>query len=234
MKTQHTSDTREHYSRHFEGADRTNVDFEQLENIDTNYHFEPQVLSDYIAFSIVYIVRFLTRYIFSGRFVHHGVFLEACASIPGLVGGVLHYIFGASSPEEEKRIAALLEESENERTHLMLWAEVIKPSILETILIFFATVVYFVLYCASYLVSRNFCHRVVGYMEEEAVWYYTDFLQAIDRGVPEVLDIQVPKLAINYYKLNADATLRQVVLCVRGDEAHHRNSNHTLSGCILK
>ena len=34
------------------------------------------------------------------------------------------------------------------------------------------------------------------------------------------------QIAKHYWKLSADATLRDVVLLVRADEAHHRDINH--------
>ncbi|MFC3786413.1 alternative oxidase [Sphingopyxis italica] len=46
-------------------------------------------------------------------------------------------------------------------------------------------------------------------------------------GSPRKLAVvPAPKIARDYWGLSADATLRDVVLVVRADEAHHRDVNH--------
>ena len=46
---------------------------------------------------------------------------------------------------------------------------------------------------------------------------------------PPIENVAAPKIAIDYWGLPADATLRDVVLVVRADEADHRLLNHHLS-----
>ena len=53
---------------------------------------------------------------------------------------------------------------------------------------------------------------------------YTQFLEQIDSG--QYANIRAPKVAIDYWKLNDDATLRNVIIVVRNDEASHRDQNH--------
>ena len=78
-----------------------------------------------------------------------------------------------------------------------------------------------------YLVSSNTAHRVVGYFEEEAVISYTHYLAEIDEGRSP--NVAAPEIAKRYWGLAADATLRDVVLVVRADEAHHRDVNHSFA-----
>jgi ubiquinol oxidase len=78
-----------------------------------------------------------------------------------------------------------------------------------------------------YLVSRRTAHRLVGYFEEEAVLSYTQYLEEIDAGRSP--NVAAPAIARRYWKLAGDATLRDVVLVVRADEAHHRDINHGLA-----
>jgi ubiquinol oxidase len=78
-----------------------------------------------------------------------------------------------------------------------------------------------------YLVSRRTAHRLVGYIEEEAVLSYTQYLAEIDAG--RAPNVAAPAVARSYWKLADDATLRDVVLVVRADEAHHRDVNHGLA-----
>jgi ubiquinol oxidase len=39
-------------------------------------------------------------------------------------------------------------------------------------------------------------------------------------------NVVAPEIAINYWQLPADATLRDVIIAVRNDEAGHRDVNH--------
>ncbi|MGQ0620610.1 MAG: alternative oxidase, partial [Panacagrimonas sp.] len=87
--------------------------------------------------------------------------------------------------------------------------------------------VFFVGFGLLYLISRRTAHRVVGYFEEEAVLSYTLYLKEIDEGRSP--NVPAPAIARHYWKLPADASLRDVVLVVRADEAHHRDVNHGLA-----
>ncbi|MEM6906952.1 MAG: alternative oxidase, partial [Pseudomonadota bacterium] len=75
-------------------------------------------------------------------------------------------------------------------------------------------------------------HRVVGYLEEEAVVSYTQYLAQIDKGETE--NVPAPQIAIDYWKLPPDARLREVVIAVRADEAHHRDTNHAFANQIAE
>ncbi len=41
--------------------------------------------------------------------------------------------------------------------------------------------------------------------------------------------IQVPIECRDYYSLDETATLRDLILCIRADEAYHRGTNHYLA-----
>ena len=56
---------------------------------------------------------------------------------------------------------------------------------------------------------------------------YTLYLNEIDAGRSP--NVAAPEFAKHYWNLHADATLRDVVLMVRADEAHHRDVNHEFS-----
>ncbi|KAK7831515.1 ubiquinol oxidase [Quercus suber] len=59
---------------------------------------------------------------------------------------------------------------------------------------------------------------------EEAVYSYTEYLKEIDSGAIE--NVPAPAIAIDYWKLPKDATLKDVIIVIRADEAHHRDVNH--------
>jgi ubiquinol oxidase len=107
-------------------------------------------------------------------------------------------------------IKALLEEAENERMHLMTFMEVSNPRWYERALVFTVQGVVFNAYFLGYIISPKVAYRVVGYLEEEAIHSYTEFLKELDKGTIE----NVP-----------DSTLRDIVMVVRADEAHHLESS---------
>ena len=74
------------------------------------------------------------------------------------------------------------------------------------------------------LVSPKTAHRVVGYFEEEAVYSYTEYLAGVDSGKYE--NIPAPQIAIDYWKLQPDARLRDVIIVIRADEVENRDVNH--------
>jgi ubiquinol oxidase len=84
--------------------------------------------------------------------------------------------------------------------------------------------VFFNTYFFLYLFAPKTAHRVVGYLEEEAVISYTGYLAQVDSGAVE--NVAAPKIAIDYWKLPPDARLREVIIAVRADEAKHRDINH--------
>jgi len=129
--------------------------------------------------------------------------------------------------EDDGWIRKLMEEAENERMHLMTFIEVARPTSLERLVILVAQWSFYVGFFLLYLVSRRTAHRLVGYFEEEAVLSYTQYLAEIDAG--RAPNVAAPEIAKRYWKLADDAMLRDVVLVVRADEAHHRDVNHGLA-----
>ena len=84
--------------------------------------------------------------------------------------------------------------------------------------------IFYNFYFFLYLFAPRIAHRLVGYLEEEAVTSYTSYLAEIDAG--EIENVPAPQIAIDYWKLPKDARLRDVVLVIREDEALHRDTNH--------
>jgi ubiquinol oxidase len=122
------------------------------------------------------------------------------------------------------KIRTLLSEAENERMHLMTFIEIAKPNAFERFLVLIAQAIFWNLFFIVYVLFPRTAHRIVGYFEEEAVYSYTEYLREIDAGkIPNTI---APKIAIDYWNLSKDATLRDVVIAVREDEANHRDINH--------
>lgn len=129
-------------------------------------------------------------------------------------------------------IHTLLEEAENERMHLLIFMTMKDPGLIFRLMVLGAQGVFFNAFFLTYLITPKTCHRFVGYLEEEAVKTYTGLLKDLDG--PEHLkswgNEEAPRIAVNYYKLNSNATVRDVIKCIRADEAHHRDVNHTFAG----
>jgi ubiquinol oxidase len=194
-------------------------------SVPLDLHKAPENLSDRIALGIVKFMRIFADAFFSKRYGHRAVVLETVAAVPGMVGGLLQHLKSLRHiREDEGWIRELLDEAENERMHLMTFINIAQPSLFERALIMGGQAVFFNTYFFLYLFAPKTAHRVVGYLEEEAVVSYTGYLAQVDSGFVE--NVAAPKIAIDYWKLPADARLRDVIIAVRADEAKHRDVNH--------
>nr|CAB3458565.1 unnamed protein product [Digitaria exilis] len=197
-------------------------------SIDLTRHHEPKTLLDKIAYWTVKSLRFPTDVFFQRRYGCRAMMLETVAAVPGMVGGMLLHLRSLRRFEQSGGwIRALMEEAENERMHLMTFMEVAKPRWYERALVIAVQGVFFNAYFLGYILSPKFAHRVVGYLEEEAIHSYTEYLKDLEAG--KIEDVPAPAIAIDYWRLPANATLKDVVTVVRADEAHHRDVNHFAS-----
>ena len=188
-------------------------------------HKMPEGLSDRIALGIVKFMRVFADAFFSKRYGHRAVVLETVAAVPGMVGGLLQHLKALRHIREDQGwIRELLDEAENERMHLMTFIHIAKPSLFERAIIMVGQAVFFNAYFFLYLLAPKTAHRVVGYLEEEAVVSYTGYLAQVDSGAVE--NVPAPQIARDYWQLPANARLREVIIAVRADEAKHRDMNH--------
>lgn len=194
-------------------------------SINLDIHHIPTGFSDKTAYAFTKFLRFFADTFFSGRYGHRAVVLETIAAVPGMVGGALQHLRALRRMQSDNGwIRKLLDEAENERMHLMTFIEIAKPNAFERILIVIAQGIFYNCFFLLYLISPKTAHRVVGYFEEEAVYSYTEYLAGVDSGKYE--NIPAPQIAIDYWKLQPDATLRDVIIVVRADEVEHRDVNH--------
>ena len=188
-------------------------------------HHEPSGFSDRFALRLVRFMRFFADVFFSGRYGHRAVVLETVAAVPGMVGGALQHLRSLRRMKDDDNwIRTLLDEAENERMHLMTFLHIAQPTRLERFLIVLAQGAFYNAFFLLYILSTRTAHRMVGYLEEEAVLSYTQYLEGIDSG--EYENVPAPAMAIRYWKLPEDARLREVIEAVRADEAGHRDVNH--------
>ncbi|KAI5188380.1 ubiquinol oxidase [Nematocida sp. AWRm77] len=202
---------------------------DELQRIDTEVgkHVPAACVSDKLAYAAVKSLRAIADCVFYRRYVHRAIVLETVAAIPGMVGGIVRHMRSLRSMKDDKNIRTLLAEAENERMHLMTWMEVSKPWLVERLMVLMLQGVFFNAYLALYLLSPRTAHRFVGYLEEEAIISYTEMVKELKEGV--LPNGPAPAIAKEYWKLPSNATLLEVTLAVRADEAAHRDTNHELA-----
>jgi ubiquinol oxidase len=189
--------------------------------------------SDKIAYALVKFFRFFADLFFKNRYANRAIVLETVAAVPGMVGAaLLHFRCLRKIRNDEGWIKKLLDEADNERIHLMTFICIAKPNWLERLLIFTAQGIFVTFYFVMYTLSSKTAHRFVGYLEEEAVISYQHYLEEIDAG--RIVNCPAPEIAKLYWNLDANATLRDVVIVVGKDEEDHRDTNHFLADKLAR
>ena len=201
--------------------------------LSLDIHHKPENMSDRVALAFTKFLRFIADTFFKKKYGHRAVVLETVAAVPGMVGGMLIHLNSLRKIKEDKGwIKTLLDEAENERMHLMTFINIAQPTLFERILIIIAQFIFIILYLFIYLISARTAHRIVGYFEEEAVISYTQYLNEIEDG--KIENVKAPKIAIDYWNLPLNSTLKDVIKVVRDDEAGHRDVNHGYANILNK
>ena len=201
---------------------------QQIPVVDLGVHHRASGAVDRLALGFTKVLRFCADTFFARRYGHRAIVLETVAAVPGMVGATLTHLRCLRNMCDDRGwIRTLMEEAENERMHLMTFIHVAKPTLFERCVILGVQWVFYLFFFGLYHVSSQTAHRVVGYFEEEAVISYTHYLNELDEGRSP--NVAAPAIARHYWKLPPDATLRDVVLAVRADEAHHRDVNHAFA-----
>lgn len=210
---------------------------EQLETQKSGQH-HPQGLVERSAYGCVWTLRqafdLFTGYSWAKQdenlMLNRVLFLETIAGVPGMVGAMNRHLKSLRRMERDYGwIHTLLEEAENERMHLMTTILLKKPGLLMRLAIAGAQGIFFAWYATMYALSPRFCHRFVGYLEEEAFKTYTNIVHKIDQGKLPGFQDPAPVSAIRYWNMEEDTTLREVFLAIRADENHHRIVNHAFA-----
>ncbi|GLC36172.1 hypothetical protein PLESTB_001372500 [Pleodorina starrii] len=199
-------------------------------------HVQPEKLYQLVGFRVIQIARWLfdraTGYserMSEAKWLQRIIFLETVAGVPGMVAGMVRHLKSLRTMQRDHGwIHTLLEEAENERMHLITFLELRRPGPLFRAAVIGAQGVFFNAYFLAYLLSPRTCHSFIGFLEEQAVQTYTHALAEIDAGRLWV-DKPAPPIAMQYWGLPQGATMRDLILAVRADEACHAHVNHTFS-----
>jgi ubiquinol oxidase len=194
-------------------------------------HYKATGISDRFALGVTKILRWGADTFFAKRYGHRAIVLETVAAVPGMVGATLTHLRALRRMEDDGGwIRTLMDEAENERMHLMTFIEIAQPSYFERVVILTVQWLFYIGFFFLYLFSDKTAHRLVGYFEEEAVLSYSLYLEEIDAG--RHANPPAPEIAMRYWGLPAGSTLRDVILVIRADEAHHRDTNHYMANTL--
>ena len=184
-----------------------------------------EIIKDKFAKSMTMFFRFIADTFFAKRYGHRAVVLETVAAVPGMVAGVWLHMKSLRRMKSGlgPKIREMMEEAENERMHLMIFIDIAQPSWLERYIVLFAQFIFIIFYLLLYIFFPKTAHRMTHYFEEEAVKSYTQYLHMVESGQAENID--APEIAIDYYGLNHDAKLSDVIKKVRADEQNHSEVN---------
>jgi hypothetical protein len=163
------------------------------------------------------------------------VFLETIAGVPGMVGGMARHMKSLRTLRHDHGlIHHLLNEAENERTHLFIFLKLKNPSRPFQLAVALSQGLFFNFYFFLYMIWPRLCHRFVGYLEEEAVHTYTMLLAHLDQPgrLPRWEAMEAPKLARDYYELPETALMKDMILAIRADESIHRDLNHKFAEIV--
>ncbi|KAK6463017.1 alternative oxidase [Scheffersomyces coipomensis] len=236
----------------FSGEDCLKIQFE---------HREPKTFGDRLALRGIQLVRgsfdFVTGYkkpatpeqelngfkgtryeMTESKWLTRCIFLESIAGVPGAVAGFLRHLHSLRLLKRDKAwIETLLDEAYNERMHLLTFIKLGQPSIFTRLIIYVGQGVFCNAFFLFYLVNPRYCHRFVGYLEEEAVSTYSHLLHELSQ--PEKLlkfkNMKIPTIAVQYWpELTEQSSFEDLILRIRADEAKHREVNHTLANLNQK
>lgn len=207
-------------------------------------HVEPKTTTDKLAHFAVGIVRLCFDAVSLWKFgditqqkvLRRVVFLETVAAIPGFVAAMFrHFRSLRTFSRDGGMLNMFLDEANNERMHLLSFVRMMDPGMLMRITVLGSQVVVGVGFSALYVISPEFCHRFVGYVEEEACHTYTTIIEKIETA-PESDPMSdwrtalAPRIARGYWHLGEGGTVLEMMYAIRADEAEHRDVNHVCSG----
>ncbi|KAH7410357.1 alternative oxidase-domain-containing protein [Phaeosphaeria sp. MPI-PUGE-AT-0046c] len=171
------------------------------------------------------------------KYMIRNVFLESIAGVPGMVAGMIRHLHSMRRMKRDNGwIETLLEESYNERMHLLVFLKMAQPGWFMRFMVLAAQGVWCNAMFFAYLISPRIVHRLVGYLEEEAVYTYTRQIKDLDAGLlPKWEKLEAPEIAVDYWKMpEGHRTMRDLLLYIRADESKHREVNHTFGNLDQK
>lgn len=170
------------------------------------------------------------------KILNRAIFLETIAAIPGMVAAIIrHFRSLRNMARDGGMLNMFLEEANNERMHLLTFIRMKEPGYLFRAAVIGAQFGFGSFFLTAYMINPTWCHRFIGYIEEEACHTYTKILDEMDNApmgseLAQWKTEDAPKIAKGYWHLGEEGTVYDVMVAVRADEAEHRDVNHAVSG----
>ncbi len=210
-------------------------DLKDSEQIEFTHH-SPSKLTDKYAYYTIQFLRWsfdkITFYDKSNmnekKYLTRAIFLETIAAVPGMIAGMHRHMKALRTLQPDGGwIHHLLEEAENERMHLLTFLQIRQPNLLLRLGIMFSQAAFTAYYSIHYIFAPRVAHRLVGYLEEEAVKTYTNMIKDLDGGkLPIWEKYPISNDPKRYWELPEEAKMRDLLLAIRADEVNHREFNH--------
>jgi len=207
-------------------------------------HTPPKTLTDKAAYASVRLLRVgfdtATRWnvgeLTQKKIMLRAIFLETIAAVPGFVGAMFRHFRALRTMERDGGWTnLLLEEAENEKMHLLAFIKMYEPGFAFRMAVIGGQVVFATFFGTMYVLNPTYCHRLVGYVEEEACSTYTKIIGGIE-AAPEGSELGAwrteiaPAIGRAYWHLGETGTVLDLMLAIRADEANHRDVNHLAAG----
>ena len=240
--------------RHPLGIGRDGMEFYQagkghghytLEELNVKLtHVPPKGIRDKLAFNAAKAVRLLfdgatgwrNTNITVPNILNRVIYLETIAAVPGMVAAIIrHFSSLRNMTPDGGLLQMFLEEANNERMHLLTFVRLKDPNRLFRLAVIGGQFGFGAAFLLAYMISPKFCHRFVGYIEEEACATYTKIIKAIE-AAPDGSELakwrtnHAPPIAKAYWKLGETGSILDLMYAVRADEAEHRDVNHLVCG----
>jgi len=162
------------------------------------------------------------------------LFLESIAGVPGMVAAQhRHFASLRTMSRDYGWIHTLLEEAENERMHLLTFIEAFDATVAQRGTVYIMQFGWAAFFIPLYVLSPRTAHRSVGYIEEMAVYTYSNIIELM--GTPGTklheawVHKPVPPIAKGYWRMDESATFLDLIKQITMDETNHRDVNHTFA-----
>jgi ubiquinol oxidase len=194
-------------------------------------HHAPDTFGDRFALGVVRAGASVAGALFGRRYGDRVIVLETVAAVPPMVAAtLLHLKCLRQMLDDRGWIRTFMDEAENQRAHLMSFVALSRPSAWERLLVVIAQGVSYNLYFLLYLISPRTAHRMAGYFAEQSVQGYSQYLAKLQSG--DGGSRPAPEAAIAYWNLPADASISDMIVAMRDDEAIHRDLHHAFADAL--
>jgi hypothetical protein len=152
-----------------------NYKHDEIRNLQLT-HTEPQTFQDKLAFNAVKGVRLMFDRATGWNYgtlnpdmiLQRVIYLETIAAVPGMVAAIVRHFKSLRSMQRDGGMINLfLDEANNERMHLLTFVRMKDPSRLFRAAVIGGQFGFGTVFMLAYMISPKFCHRFVGYVEEE-------------------------------------------------------------------